>query len=62
MTIAAVDPARRRRVRVWFGEVAIADYIAEPALAQRYAEAMDRRFNLPITNDPVPPATDVGPS
>lgn len=62
MTITAVAPVPRRRVRVWYGTVVIADYTAEPALAQRYAEAMDRRFNLPITNDPVPPTTEVGSS
>lgn len=62
MPITAVAPAPRRRVRVWFGAVVIADYTAEPALAQRYADAMDRRFNLPITNDPVPPATEAGSS
>ena len=34
---------RRRRVRVWFGEHVIADYCAEPLLAERYAKAMARR-------------------
>lgn len=42
-------------MRVWFGSHVIADYMAEPALAKRYAEAMDRRFaGLKITNDPLP--------
>jgi hypothetical protein len=59
MTTTVVDATPRRRVRVWFGEVAIADYTAEPALAQRYAEAMDRRFNLPVINDPVPAAGEI---
>jgi hypothetical protein len=45
----------RRHVRVWFGEHVIARYTAEPALAERYAAAMDRRFaGLKITNEPVP--------
>ncbi|MFI7065148.1 hypothetical protein ACIBL3_29430 [Kribbella sp. NPDC050124] len=45
----------RRRVRVWFGVHVIAELIAVPAAADRYAAAMDRRFaGLRITNDPVP--------
>jgi hypothetical protein len=48
--------AERRRVRVWFGEHVIADYNAEPALAERYAAAMQRRFaGLRVTNDPLSP-------
>jgi hypothetical protein len=56
MTTAQESPTcQERRVRVWFGEHAIADYKAGPALAKRYAEAMDRRFpGLRITNEPVP--------
>lgn len=55
MTTSQPLTADRRRVRVWFGEHVIADYIAEPALAERYAAAMDRRYaGLKITNDPVP--------
>lgn len=47
--------AERRHVKVWFGSHVIAQYIAEPALAERYAEAMDRRFaGLAITNELVP--------
>jgi hypothetical protein len=46
----------QRHVQVWFGETVIASYKAEPALAERYAEAMDRRFaGLKITNEPVVP-------
>lgn len=49
-TITAV--VERRRVRVWFGEHAIVDFIAEPELAERYAAAMRRRFiSLQVTND-----------
>ncbi|MFI5736155.1 hypothetical protein ACIA49_38935 [Kribbella sp. NPDC051587] len=56
MTPAAVDADRheRRRVRVWFGEHVIAQYVAEPALAARYEQAMRRRFaGLKVTNDRV---------
>ena len=54
-TAAAIQTSERRRVRVWFGEHVIADYRAEPALAERYAHAMSRRFaGLRITNDPMP--------
>jgi hypothetical protein len=50
--------AQQRRVRVWFGRHVIAQLIAEPAAADRYAAAMDRRFGgLRITNDPMPGAT-----
>ena len=42
----------RRRVRVWFGEHVIAQYVAEAALAARYEQAMRRRFaGLKVTND-----------
>ncbi|MGC4938026.1 hypothetical protein [Kribbella sp. DT2] len=44
----------QRRVRVWFGDHVIADYCAEAALAERYAEAMERRFaGLQVTNEVV---------
>jgi hypothetical protein len=54
--MTAPSTIERRRVRVWFGEHVIADYIADDAEhADRYAEAMDRRFaGLNITNDPMP--------
>lgn len=42
-------------IRVWFGEHVLADYAAEPAVADRYAEAMAQRFmGLRITSDPLP--------
>ncbi|QNE19950.1 hypothetical protein F1D05_21085 [Kribbella qitaiheensis] len=42
----------RRRVRVWFGEHVIAQYVAEAPLAARYEQAMRRRFTgLRVTND-----------
>lgn len=59
-TATAVQTSERRRVRVWFGEHVIADYCAEPALAERYAEAMSRRFaGLRVTNEPLPPVDRV---
>ncbi|MGW7680693.1 hypothetical protein ACWGID_08150 [Kribbella sp. NPDC054772] len=45
----------RRRVRVWFGDHVVADYRAEAEVADRYAEAMSRRFaGLRVTSDPIP--------
>ncbi|HLR83376.1 MAG TPA: hypothetical protein VK059_00420 [Nocardioidaceae bacterium] len=42
-------------IRVWFGEHVLADYAAEPAVADRYAEAMRKRFmGLQVTSDPLP--------
>jgi hypothetical protein len=58
--MSTTGTVRRRRVRVWFGMHVIADYCAEPDLAQRYAAAMDRRFaGLKITNEPLPPDDDM---
>ena len=56
------DTLERRRVRVWFGSHPIADYTAEVPLANRYEQAMRRRFaGLRVTNDPLaakePPTT-----
>ncbi|MFF0340291.1 hypothetical protein [Kribbella sp. NPDC004875] len=49
----------RRRVRLWFGEHQLAEYVGEPAAACRYEAAMRRRFpGLAITNDPVTIAAD----
>ncbi|WBQ03408.1 hypothetical protein [Kribbella sp. CA-293567] len=43
-------PDVRVVVRVCFGEHVIATYVADPALATRYAQAMERRFHgLQIT-------------
>jgi hypothetical protein len=40
---------------MWFGRYQIADYIGEPAYADRYEAAMRRRFpGLEITNEPLP--------
>jgi hypothetical protein len=58
VSTAAIETSQRRLVRVWFGEHVIADYRAEPDLAERYAHAMSRRFaGLRVTNDPLPQAT-----
>lgn len=55
MSTSTPATSERRRVRVWFGQHPIADYIAEPELAERYAEAMGRRFaGLKVTTDVVP--------
>jgi len=32
------------RVRVWFGEHLVAEYLADPQSAARYAEAMRQRY------------------
>ncbi len=51
---AILDEGRqhRRRVRVWFGEHVIAQYVADAPLAARYEQAMRRRFaGLRVTND-----------
>lgn len=43
---------RERRVRVWFGEHVVADYVADWDRAALYAEAMSRRFaGLQVTNE-----------
>jgi len=40
------------RVRVWFGTHVVADYVADPQSAERYAEAMRQRFaGLRVTCD-----------
>lgn len=49
----------RRRVRVWFGQHIVAQYCAEPDMAERYAHAMARRFaGLRVTNEPIKPADE----
>jgi hypothetical protein len=48
-----------RWIRVWFGHFVIADYVAEPATALRYEQAMRRRFlGLLVTNDDLAKAGD----
>jgi hypothetical protein len=58
VTIAEMTSRQhRRRVRVWFGEHVIAQYVAEAPLAARYEQAMRRRFaGLKVTNDLLGPA------
>ncbi|WP_405064695.1 hypothetical protein OG474_16775 [Kribbella sp. NBC_01505] len=57
MSIAEMTARQhRRRVRVWFGEHVIAQYVAEAPLAARYEQAMRRRFaGLKVTNDMLGP-------
>ena len=55
MAATATRPARRHRIRVWFGEHMIADHTADEPYAERYAAAVARRFaGLKITDDLVP--------
>ncbi|MPZ94578.1 MAG: hypothetical protein GEU96_06585 [Propionibacteriales bacterium] len=43
-------------MRVWFGNVPIADHVAEQALAKRYVATMRRRFDgLRVTIEPLRP-------
>jgi hypothetical protein len=50
----------RRRVRVWFGAVAISDYVAPEEQAEQYEKAMTNRFGgLRITNEPFPDVPDL---
>jgi hypothetical protein len=52
----------QRHVQVWFGSHVIASYTAEPALAERYAAAMDKRYpGLKITNELVPVPSSAQP-
>jgi hypothetical protein len=57
---ALLTPDPRYRVQVLYGEVPIAEYAAEPALAARYAAAMKRRFPcLRVTCTPIEIAGDI---
>jgi len=64
-TAPAPVPSAKRRVRVWFGEHPIMTYVGLPAPAERYEQAMRRRFvGLRVTNEAVdaaavPSATEV---
>jgi len=59
-TASPAPAPRRRRIRVWFGDHPIFDYIGTPVAAQRYEQAMRRRFaGLRVTNDPVAPLNDM---
>jgi hypothetical protein len=60
VTVAGITSRQhRRRVRVWFGEHVIAQYVAEAPLAARYEQAMRRRFaGLRVTNDIFGPRPD----
>ncbi|TCC01676.1 hypothetical protein E0H45_40015 [Kribbella soli] len=53
MTATQLPLPTDRRVRVWFGEHLIADYVSDPDSAATYEAAMRRRFvSLRVTNDP----------
>ncbi|GAA3537467.1 hypothetical protein [Kribbella ginsengisoli] len=55
-----LTPEPRHLVQVLYGEFAIAEYAAEPALAERYAAAMRRRFpNLLVTCTPIADPEDL---
>jgi hypothetical protein len=54
----AIAPQPRRRVQVWFGPHVIVEITAEPDLAERYEHAWSRRFGLPVTNKPLPSASE----
>lgn len=58
--VESVTPSRqRRRVRLWFGSHVIAAYVADPGEADRYAQAMARRFaGLRVTIDDQPSRFD----
>lgn len=50
-----VTPTCVERVRVWFGAHVVADYVADSKAAERYAEAMLRRFaGLRVTCERAP--------
>jgi hypothetical protein len=56
----SIQTQQRRRVRVWFGAHVIAQYVADAPLADRYEQAMRRRFaGLKVTNEVFGPQPDV---
>jgi hypothetical protein len=50
------DPASRwRRIRIWLGDLLIAEYMAEREQASRYQRVMTPKFSgLRITVEPIP--------
>lgn len=55
MSEQVIERVEQRHVKLWFGEHVIGEFIGEAEHAERYAEAMDRRFGgLKITTDPIP--------
>lgn len=53
--MTAGTPGTRRRVRIWFGDLLVAEYIADPDRASRYQRVMEPTFNgLRITVEVVP--------
>ncbi|MGZ0153744.1 hypothetical protein ACXJJ3_42210 (plasmid) [Kribbella sp. WER1] len=53
VTSTVITAPQRKRVRAWFGDTPIADYLVASDLAERYAAATLRRFGLRTTIDPV---------
>ena len=52
MTATPLPLPTDRRVRVWFGEHLIADYVSDAESAATYETAMRRRFvSLRVTNE-----------
>lgn len=52
----------QHRVRVWFGEPMVTDYVALPETAACYEAAMRRRFaGLTVTNEPLGEASPTKP-
>lgn len=51
------DPASAwRRIRIWLGDLLVAEYTAEPDQASRYQRVMTPRFaGLRITIEPISP-------
>ena len=51
----------RRKVRIWLGELLIAEYVAEPDRASRYQRVMTPKFSgLRITIEPMAGGPGVG--
>ena len=56
MSAATEIPGPVRRVRIWLGELLVAEYVADREHAARYRRVMAPRFTgLRITIEPLPP-------
>lgn len=55
MSAATELPGPQRRVRIWLGELLVAEYVADRERANRYRRVMAPRFTgLRITIEPLP--------